>query len=266
MATWWGMRRLTGFLQTNVGSYSDTITHFETQQNVVALTIDDGLSRGGKETSLVKEVGDLLCRYNAHATFFVCTDYLTDQRDEALQLLENGHELGNHMEADKAFYYSRMSPEEFQTVLQKTNAELKLLDNNQDSSARWFRAPQGILTDSMKMVLAEEGNTTKHVLGDVYCDDWRFAQDVDKSGEERRRAIMRQAADLMLSQVQPGSIIILHMPEKGFRQGTLHALECVLDGLKERGLECVNLTTMDEMAACEKHDGISATTPANNKA
>ena len=72
-ATWWGIRRLTGFLQTNVGAYSDTITHFDTCEKVVALTIDDGLCRTNKANSLVSQVAALLEQYQAHATFFVCT-------------------------------------------------------------------------------------------------------------------------------------------------------------------------------------------------
>lgn len=253
------MRRLTGFLQTNVEAYRDTVTHFDTQEPVVALTIDDGLCRSaGDNNSLVKEVGELLGNYEAHATFFVCTEYLKDhQREEALQLLQEGHELGNHLEEDKAFYYNQLSQEEFRHVLQKTNAVLTELDGATHN--RWFRAPQGILTNRMHQVITEEGNM-RHALGDSYCDDWRFAADVDGENvsAEKRKQVMTHVAELMLSQVQPGSIAILHMPERGFREGGLLALEFFLQGLKARGLKCLSLTEMDQLVCEEKKETIGA--------
>lgn len=87
-----------------------------------------------------------------------------------------------------------------------------------------FVRHRGLLTETMQQVLIEEGNM-RHVLGDCYCDDWRFAADVDGEtvSAEQRKQHMKHVADLMLSQVQPGSIAILHMPERGFREGTLDA-------------------------------------------
>merc|ERR1712232_1058523 len=83
-----------------------------------------------------------------------------------------------------------------------------------------------------------------HVLGDCYCDDWKFAQDSDTFMEvdgdvggsyisnkgDIGRATMRSLGKLMLTQAQPGSIAIFHMPERGFREGTIHTLEEFLRG------------------------------------
>ena len=60
--------------------YGDTLFFVDrgaTTQKRVALTIDDGLSRGGAATSLTSEVLALLKSHGAHATFFVCSDYLS---------------------------------------------------------------------------------------------------------------------------------------------------------------------------------------------
>jgi hypothetical protein len=43
------------------------------------------------------------------------------------------------------------------------------------------------------------------------------------------------------AQVQDGSIIIMHMPERGFRDHTLAAMAQLLAGLTERGLHVVTL-------------------------
>ena len=92
LATSIGTRRLGQFLKHNVPAYRDTIFFFEppvlnsprignhhsphddnpsaaVSQNYIALTIDDGLSRGGLETSMVPKLLDLLERYDAKATF-----------------------------------------------------------------------------------------------------------------------------------------------------------------------------------------------------
>lgn len=43
-----------------------------------------------------------------------------------------------------------------------------------------------------------------------------------------------------------GSILILHMPEKGFREWELEAIERVLESLRQKGLRSV---TLSELAA-----------------
>ncbi len=299
-------------------------------KSFVAITIDDGLSRGGPGTSMTKDVLDVLKRYNATATFFVCTDYVkigseskngsgsdgngdgdgdcdcdgdgdvgnNDQRDEIISLLSQGHELGNHMQADLHFHYHKLQPKDFEIKLKEAEDLLEEMRNLPSTKAaptpkptpRWYRPPQGIMTTKMKETVDKMGLSS--VFGDCYCDDWKFAQDVDKfvtannhnicnnsssisnnivdgnsinvrnenkqfkkqgdddhDNEEEDvkndicRTIMRGIGKLMLSQAQPGSIAIFHMPERGFREGTIYALEEFLRVAKEeRGWRCCSLT------------------------
>ncbi len=53
-------------------------------------------------------------------------------------------------------------------------------------------------------------------------------------------------ANLILKTVQPGSIIIIHMPERGVREWTYEALELVLKGLTARNLNLLNLTDLEK--------------------
>ena len=53
---------------------------------------------------------------------------------------------------------------------------------------------------------------------------------------------------MVRAQVQDGSIIIMHMPERGFREHTLAAMAQLLAGLSERGLHVVTLSELDAMA------------------
>ena len=315
---WWkfagfcGMRHLGQFLKrANPRAYGDTLLYFDfpdsQQPPLVALTIDDGLVRGTdtQEWSMVKDVMDLLAKYDAQATFFVCTDYVQNLDQEVRHLLQEGHELGNHLQADKCWYYPKLRPAEFAHELRKANAILEELeercgsgggdvDNNSNQQqqstkkkTRWFRAPQGIMTKDMANAVAQEGNI-QHVLGDCYCDDWCFAQEVDplfdddesssnndnndantaltgitanakqrKQARQCRERIMKQVANIMLAQAQPGSIAILHMPEKGFRQGNLLALEYFLQGVQKRGWKCVNLTQLQNL--CDREEEATPT-------
>ena len=235
-------------------AYRDTLTHFDTSSPLVALTIDDGLSRGGPPTSMTRAVLQLLKKYEATATFFVCTDYLEGQREDVSLLLQDGHELGNHMQADLPFHYHRLEKEEFQRLLVAANVALEELEqtvhkDGQETNLRqrWFRAPQGLLTTEMKQAL--DNQMMKHALGDCYCDDWKFAQDMDSiSNQDKCRAVMKEVAQIMLSQADKGSIAIFHMPERGFRQGLLYALEYFLQGIQERDWKCCTLSALHEAA------------------
>ncbi|CAB9523885.1 Polysaccharide deacetylase [Seminavis robusta] len=261
-ATWFGIRKLTGTLQGFVGPYSDTLTHFDTTAPIVALTIDDGLSRGGPDVSMVQDVLQVLKKYDATATFFVCTEYVEDQQDDVMALLEAGHELGNHMQEDLSMHYFRLPKEEFQKQLRDVNQVLDELEQRQQQKStensvgtrnlRWFRAPQGILTSSMKQAMDDAPIPMQHVLGDCYSDDWKFAQDMDSTtpedfDAENCRAVMDEIGQVMLKQAQEGSIAIFHMPQRGFRQGTLYALEYFLQGIQDRGWKCCSLTNMQQM-------------------
>merc|ERR1712176_994691 len=53
-------------------------------------------------------------------------------------------------------------------------------------------------------------------------------------------------AERLLEGVQSGSVLLIHMPEQGFREWNLQAIELTLQGLQERGLKAI---TVSELAA-----------------
>lgn len=260
--TFLGNRRIIGILRNVASTYRDTIFYFEPDEKLVALTIDDGLARGGSFTCMVKEVVSLLDKYKAHATFFVCSDYCA--HDEQLKqatrdlVLQQGHELGNHMSRDVPGYYSKLSKQEFRSEFQATNQVLEdLINKNGDERKdgpyriRWFRAPQGIYTRAMQQVMEERNEGApysqedtnrpimRHVLGDCYCDDWALAcRDANFCFQTTMR------------QVNKGSILITHMPERNTdREAILDVLERLLQELDNQGYRCVSLSEMWE--ACD---------------
>ena len=55
-------------------------------------------------------------------------------------------------------------------------------------------------------------------------------------------------ADYILRNVKHGSIVLMHMPERGFRQHILPAMQRVLEGLAARGLHGQTLSTMSRLS------------------
>ena len=210
--------------------YKDTTFYFEGISDTVALTIDDGLSRGGMETSMVDDVRQLLAEYEAKATFFVCTKYLAGVEGAAASLVRDGHEFGNHLGEDLQFVYHKMPKEQINSELASATAAIEALPG--EPRVRWFRAPQGMMSTAMAEAVEEQ--KLQHALGDSYCDDWALENNVQFAV----RTLVQQAAG--------GSIIILHMPERGFREHTYEILQQLLAGLRAKRLRCV---TLSELAA-----------------
>ena len=226
-----GLRRLMKMLPK---AYKATTFFFDgvACKGHVGLTIDDGLCRNGPGPSMVAEVATLLKEHDARCTFFVCSEYLVGVEAEAEALVHEGHELGNHMTSDKQFYFHKLPASEFEQQLRDTTQAIEAVPGV--GRVRWFRAPQALYTQSMERTVTSHG--LRHALGDCYADDWAMEHNADF------------VARTILKQVRDGSVIVLHQPERGFREHTFAILRQVLEGLRAKGLKC---RTLSEMASLE---------------
>lgn len=170
----------------------------------------------------------MLRGHDAKATFMVIGSFVREYDHEHIRgLLEDGCELGNHcMHDDK---YIMHSFESFERDLLATDKVIAGFQTPGDL----FRAPCGLISSTMRNVLAKHGK--KNIMADVYPFD-----PVVSNPEF--------IASYSLSRVQNGSIIVLHMPESGFRTWSLHGLDKLLRGLKQRGFGVV---TVSELLAAE---------------
>merc|ERR1712136_72263 len=193
-------------------------------QGTVALTIDDGICRHDMERSLLEEVRTALRERGATATFMVCSDHLRGHEDAMRQMIEEGHEFGNHCPKDWGGYASLPS-EEFEKQLLEVQHTIEGIVG---AGVKWFRAPQGKYTASMRRSCQRLG--LRHALGDCYCDDYAVPDS-------------EWVAATLLRQVQSGSIIIIHMPERGYREHMLRALVLLLDGLAKRHFRVATLVS-----------------------
>ena len=55
-------------------------------------------------------------------------------------------------------------------------------------------------------------------------------------------------AKYILKRVKPGSILLIHMPEKGVREWNYEAIELTLKGLKEKNLKILNLSQISKLS------------------
>ena len=226
--TWLGLR------------YRDTIFRFPEGQHpgvsgCVALTIDDGFCRQSPDCCLAEDVRKLLQAHGARATFMICSDYLHGFEAEAQRLLADGCEFANHCAADGVNYF-KMPLDEIHPIVEKTTREIEQAVAA-TGHVRWFRAPQGLYSTAMRSTVHKLG--LRHALADCYCDDFMHADP-------------RWIAATLLRQARAGSIVLIHMPERGHCEHNLEALELTLKGLAAKGLRAV---TLSELAALAEGGG-----------
>eukprot|EP00928_Gymnodinium_smaydae_P091444 TRINITY_DN75150_c0_g1_i1.p1 TRINITY_DN75150_c0_g1~~TRINITY_DN75150_c0_g1_i1.p1 ORF type:complete len:330 (+),score=56.96 TRINITY_DN75150_c0_g1_i1:50-991(+) len=225
-----GLRNLLPVIHFVFPHFKDTIFYYSASafpgvEGLVALTIDDGISRRGSQHSMLADVLALLRSEAAHATFFLTTDYV--RAGDLERLVTDGHEVANHFQTDKS--YSDLEASALRSALDASEGALAPYYG----SPRWFRAPQARLSRAMAEVVRERNVT--HVLGDCYADDWAIPDP-------------EALAILYLRQIRAGSVAVMHMPERGFREHTLETLRLVLAGLRKRQLRAVTLRELDQAA------------------
>ena len=111
----------------------------------------------------------------------------------------------------------------------KTRAQAAILAEHQPEPSPWYRAPFGRLNKKMQAVLEEKGLT--HVVSDAFANDTEIPD-------------AEWVADFVLKNTKPGSILLIHMPERGRREWNFEAMRLTLEGLKERGLAVTTLSAL----------------------
>jgi len=194
----------------------------ETEEPVVALTIDDG-----PDSVATPKILDVLKQYSARATFFLITDHIPGNEEIVIRTVKEGHELANHLTTDDPSILLDVS--EFEGQLLEAHDVL-----SEFADVRWFRPGSGWYNADMLSVLHK--HNYQCALGSVYP----FDSQIPSSWF---------AAQYVLSNVQPGSIIVLH--DYGARgERTVTALTAILPELDRRGFRVVTLSElMDEGSA-----------------
>jgi peptidoglycan-N-acetylglucosamine deacetylase len=185
----------------------------------VSLTFDDG-----PNPDTTPPVLDELDRLGVRATFF-CVGRLVDEHPRlAQEIAEHGHELATHGYEHVSHLIRGPG-----WVRRDLAASVGALDDL-GLRPRWFRPPYGHVTGSGLAAAGALGLST--TLWSAWGREWR---------EPRPGAV----AELLVSQLEPGAILLLHDNDAFGRTGmaatVLDALAVVVGAARERGLEPVTL-------------------------
>jgi peptidoglycan/xylan/chitin deacetylase (PgdA/CDA1 family) len=184
-----------------------------TEEKLIALTIDDG-----PDPIYTSQILDELAQYDAHATFFLLSDRINGNEALVERLVEEGHELGNHLKEDTPSILH--ADVEFEERLQTAHETL-----SQYGEVRWFRPGSGWYNQAM--ISSLEKYQYRLVLGSIYP----FDSHIPSSWFASRYIVWR---------ADPGDVIILH--DYGARgKRTVETLNYCLPRLKERGYTIVTL-------------------------
>ena len=192
----------------------EAICHVDTDQPLVALTLDDGPTAEGTPWAL-----STLRHYRAHATFFLIGASAAGQEKLVQQILADGNEVGNH-----SFTHVRMvghSAGFYDSEIMRTDAALRQA-GVQD--LHLFRPPYGKKLIGLPRALAR--HDYRLIMWDVE----------DPSGAATPQAYAAE----VVRQARPGSIILMHVMYRGDRIARA-ALPLVLQGLKARGFRIVTV-------------------------
>lgn len=193
----------------------------------VALTIDDG-----PDSRTTPRILDVLERHEARATFFLIAGRVPGNGQVVERIIAEGHEIGNHMVADRPSIDLR--PRAFERRLEQARGIL-----SRWQAPRWFRPGSGWYEETMLRVAGRHGYRT--ALGRVYPFDAMIGAPAFAARFIRWRA-------------EPGEIIVLH--DTGSRgRATARTLEHVLPVLEDRGLEVV---TLSELVAPHRRSAVGS--------
>jgi peptidoglycan/xylan/chitin deacetylase (PgdA/CDA1 family) len=198
---------------------SDRDVHYRipTQLPNIALTIDDG-----PNADTTPQILEILKEHGAHATFFIIGEQVKGNEGILENLVDNGHELGNHLWRDTRSIL--LQPEQFKQQLTQTHDVLQ-----EFGPVRWFRPGSGWYNQRMLRQVRQLDYEV--VLGSVYPYDAHQG-----SVPFISRYIRDNAA--------PGAIIILHDGSKGRGATTAQVLRDVLPALQQAGFQIVSLSEM----------------------
>ena len=204
--------------------FPDVLFHQPKAGPLVAMSFDDS-----PHAASTPRILDLLAEHEARATFFIIGEHLAGNEEIVRRLVDEGHELGNHMMADAPS--ARLPAVEFERELLQTHELLARF-----GPVRWFRPGHAWFN--------------RRMLDQLHRHGYRCAM-ASTYALEFLPVPAPYAARHILLNVGPGGLIVLHdgVPDL---ERTLAVLERILAALRRRGYPVV---TVSELAAAGEMRG-----------
>lgn len=187
----------------------------EREDNKVAISFDAAWG-----TEYTKDILDILDNYGVKTTFFVVKFWVEENPEAAREIVNRGHEIGNHSATHPEM--GNLSAAKIEEEIMSTHNVIKDITGYEPVL---FRPPFGHYSESMLKTITGLGYYT--IQWDVDSLDWKE----------------RGVEDIVLRVTQksgPGSIVLFHNNARYITQ----ALPYILEDFRARGLEIVPISQL----------------------
>lgn len=202
------------------GSAGKVLYHINTEEKVVALTIDDG-----PHPEITPQLLDILHLYDVPATFFLLGNNVNGHEDLVRRMIQEGHEIGNHMLDDQRSLF--LPAAEFDRQLLAAHDLLSRF-----GPVRWYRPGSGLY--DQRMLKAANHLGYQVALASVYPYDAQIPGQIDAT---------QFVSSYVIANTTPGAIIVLHDGEDE-RARIVEILTEVIPQLKTDGYRFVTLSEL----------------------
>ncbi|WP_285400030.1 polysaccharide deacetylase family protein [Lysinibacillus sp. fls2-241-R2A-57] len=192
-----------------------------TSKKEIALTFDDWASE-----ERVKEILDVLDKYNVKSTFFLIGKGVEKDPQLARLIVERGHEVASH--SYNHLDVTTMTPEELQEDV--VMAHRALTYALQEEPLLYFRPNKGLINEESAKVIAATG-VKSIAMYDIASFDWNLEYTVS------------DIYNRVMSRVGPGKVIVMHVLD-GTK--TVEALPLIIEKLQKDGYSFAKMSTWIE--------------------
>lgn len=180
-------------------------------ENCVAITYDDG------PVPNTSTLLDILKTKHVHATFFLIGVNAKEYPGIVWRMHKEGHDIGNHSNT-----HPPLTALSNAGVAKQLDAANDAITSAGAPHPTWMRPPYGATNARVAEIVGGRGQAL--ALWDVDTVDWQH-RDASKT------------CSIAVAQAQARSIILMH----DIHLSTVNAAECVIDGLRAKGLRPVSL-------------------------
>jgi peptidoglycan/xylan/chitin deacetylase (PgdA/CDA1 family) len=197
----------------------------KSNEKVIALTFDDG---PGKFTIPILE---LLKQHNIRATFFMEGSQIEEYPKIARQVVEEGHEVGNHTYIHFNYHLAKnAAPQRLAHELAQTEATLQRAAG---VHTQIVRMPYGYYNRTWLMPLMKENGYA--LVHWSFGEDWMTSRPKSAQNKTEKIALTPEvmAADYIRN-AKPGAVFLFHDGGRR-RERTLAAVKIVIEDLEGKG-------------------------------
>jgi len=192
-----------------------------TSKKEIALTFDDWASEGK-----IKEVLDVLDKYNVQSTFFLIGKGVEKNPQLARLIVERGHEVASH--SYNHLDVTTMTPEELQEDVVKAHKALTYA--LQEEPLLYFRPNKGAINEESSKIITATG-VKSIAMYDIASFDWNLKYTVS------------DIYNRVMSRIAPGKVIVMHILD-GTK--TVEALPVIIEKLQKDGYSFAKMSTWIE--------------------